>query len=59
MEFSDKQINMLLHLMSYTGNDKTEFIRYINSMFGKEYSTKEVSKLLEEIRTIINIRRFK
>ncbi|MGY5268796.1 hypothetical protein [Paraclostridium bifermentans] len=57
LKLCDKQISLLLYLISYIQNDKDQLQRYIKMMFGKECSEKEIRELLAELRQALNIQR--
>lgn len=59
MELCDKQISLLLHLISYIQNDREQAQHYIKMMFGKDYSEKEIRETLSELRQELNIQRWK
>lgn len=58
MKLCDEQISLILHLISYIQNDKSQAQNYIKMMFGKEYSEKEIKDLLSELRREIDLKRY-
>ncbi|EGT3659692.1 hypothetical protein F1257_05520 [Clostridioides difficile] len=59
MKLDDSQIGLIMYMIGFVHYDKEQFQFYMDTIYGKEYSEKEIVNMVEHLRQDIKIQRFK